>query len=261
MSELHDGRGILYPTRLPTFHREPAPEAVTNLVRWFWIPRWHLAPGRTSRQNILPFPACNLIVSPERVELVGPSLGASYRDLTGNGWAVGALLRPAAAACLVADLPGFVNRSINFSAPELLHSIRGTMTAREPDQARQDAVRVFSQWVLGQLPAPDQPGLMANRMEDLIATDSSLVRLEQLADQLRISKRAVQRLARKYVGVSPTAMIRRYRLQEAAQRLRTDPHTTIADIAAELGYTDHAHLTADFRRTLGFTPKAYRESD
>lgn len=261
MSELHDGRGILYPTRLPTFHREPAPQSVADLIRWFWVPRWQLAPGRTSRQTILPFPACNLVVSPDGIELAGPSLGVSYRDLTGSGWAVGALLRPAAAARLVADLPSLVGQTINFSAPDLLRSISNAMVAAAPDQARQDAVAVFGDWATDGLPAPDEPGLLANRMEDLIATDSSLVRIEQLAEQLRMSVRAVQRLARKYVGVSPTAMIRRYRLQEAAQRLRVEPDATIADIAAELGYTDHAHLTADFRRTLGFTPKAYRTSD
>ena len=36
---LADARGILYPARLPTFHREPAPPGLEGLVRWFWIPR------------------------------------------------------------------------------------------------------------------------------------------------------------------------------------------------------------------------------
>jgi AraC-like DNA-binding protein len=53
-------------------------------------------------------------------------------------------------------------------------------------------------------------------------------------------------------------MIRRYRLQEAAQRLREDPSLTISQVAAELGYADHAHLSADFRNVLGFTPSSYR---
>ena len=54
-------------------------------------------------------------------------------------------------------------------------------------------------------------------------------------------------------------MIRRYRLQEAAQRLREDPSVTVAQVAAELDYADHAHLTADFRRVLGFSPSQYRQ--
>ncbi len=70
--------------------------------------------------------------------------------------------------------------------------------------------------------------------------------------------RAVQRLARRSIGLPPLAVIRRYRLQEAAQRLREDPELPIARVAAELGYADQAHLSTDFRRTLGRAPREYR---
>jgi AraC-like DNA-binding protein len=53
-------------------------------------------------------------------------------------------------------------------------------------------------------------------------------------------------------------MIRRRRLQEAAQRLREQPDTELAALAAELGYADQAHLAGDFRTVLGFTPSSYR---
>lgn len=72
--------------------------------------------------------------------------------------------------------------------------------------------------------------------------------------------RSVQRLSQRYIGLPPLAIIRRYRLQESAERLRDDPSLSIAQIAAELGYADHAHLAADFRTVLGFTPSAYRRS-
>ena len=54
-------------------------------------------------------------------------------------------------------------------------------------------------------------------------------------------------------------MIGRYRLQEAAQRLREDPSLTVAYMAAELGDADRAHLTADFRQVLGLSPSLYRQ--
>ena len=55
-------KGILYPARLPTFHRVPAPASVTDLVQWFWIPEWDIEPGHTSRQHVIAFPASNLVV-------------------------------------------------------------------------------------------------------------------------------------------------------------------------------------------------------
>ena len=54
------------------------------------------------------------------------------------------------------------------------------------------------------------------------------------------------------------SLIRRRRLQEAAQRLREQPDTELAALAAELGYADQAHLAGDFRTVLGLTPSRYR---
>src|SRR5690606_11566041 len=95
-----DTRGILFPSRLPTFHRVLPPASLEPLVRWFWHPRWQLAPGQASRQEILPFPASNLVVSPDGVVLAGPTTRVAHRELSGSGWALGALLRPAGLASL-----------------------------------------------------------------------------------------------------------------------------------------------------------------
>src|SRR5699024_2068359 len=86
MVDAPEGRGVLYPSRLPSFHREPAPAKLRENIRWFWIPRWRLPPGRASRQKLLAFPASNLVIEPRGVTLSGPTTGASHRDLRGTGW-------------------------------------------------------------------------------------------------------------------------------------------------------------------------------
>ncbi|MFT4109709.1 DUF6597 domain-containing transcriptional factor, partial [Propionicimonas sp.] len=95
-------RGPLFPARLPDFHRLPPPAAATALVRWFWITRWDLPGGEVSRQQLIAYPALNVVVEDGMVGLSGPSTRASHRDLAGRGWAVGALLRPAAVAAFTA---------------------------------------------------------------------------------------------------------------------------------------------------------------
>lgn len=255
MSDVGDRRGILYPASLPTFHREPAPAELEELVRWFWIPRWDLAPGQTTRQQVLPFPAANLVVAPDGVSLAGPTSRVSHRDLRGRGWAVGALLRPAAIPSLSADPTGLRDTEVPVDAPDLHHAMRAAMT---DDAGPGPAVVAYAAWLAEHLAPPDDGGTLANAMETLIATDRTIVHVEQVAAQLALSVRAVQRLARRYVGLPPLAIIRRYRLQEAAQRLREDRSVTIAQVAADLGYADHAHLSADFRTVLGRTPSSYR---
>jgi len=76
-----------------------------------------------------------------------------------------------------------------------------------------------------------------------------------------MSVRTVQRLAERYFELPPLALIRRRRLQEAAELLRTEPSTAVAAIASELGYADHAHLANEFRDTLGFTASNYRHNN
>jgi AraC-like DNA-binding protein len=252
-------RGILYPAALPTFTRLAAPERVSELVRWFWIPEWHLEPGRVSRQDVIAFPACNLVVEPSMVGLAGPTTRRSSRDLTGSGWAVGALLLPAAVPQLGVE-PGRLRDSYRaMELPELREGVVTAMAgAGSPQQRRAAAVEAFADWVVDHLAPSDDEGRLANAVARLVDEDPEMVRVADVATSLGVSVRTVQRLASRYIGVPPSAMIRRRRLQEAAQRLREQPGTELAALAAELGYADQAHLAGDFRTVLGLTPSRYR---
>lgn len=199
---VESSRGILYPERLPDFHRLPAPPALADLVQWFWIPEWDLAPGRTSRQLLLAYPSSNLVVQGDEVMLSGPTTRASHRDLTGRGWAVA--------------------------------------------------------WLSAQEISVSAEGRLANRLFDVTGSDPGIPTLDDAAEALAASPRTLQRVAKQFIGLSPAVLIRRRRLQEAAERVRSDPAAELAAIAADLGYTDHAHLTNEFRRVLGFTPSGYR---
>lgn len=258
MPQVLSGRGVLYPTRLPTFQRVAAPTELADLIRWFWIPRWNIPPGRSSRQHVLPFPASNLVVEPDGVTLQGPTTRASYRDLRGRGWAVGALLRPAAVASLCDEPSGIRDRTLTIDAPELHSAVISAMQSEGETDAADHAAAAFASWAEARLTPADEGGLLANTIEDLIASDSEIVRIDQIAKLINITARHVQRVTHRYVGVPPLAIIRRYRLQDAAERIREDSSLAIGQIAADLGYADHAHLTRDFRQVLGLAPADYR---
>lgn len=260
MTDPHDPRGVLYPAKLPTFHRELAPSHLSDRVRWLWLPRWDLAPGRTSRQEILPFPASNLVVMPEGVFLSGPATGVSHRDLQGSGWAVGVLLRPGGLASLHHDPRELRDREIQIYAPTLHATVNSAMRHPDHERGRTQAILACLEWLEAHLEPPDADAQLANDMEDLISTDPEITRVDELATRMHRSSRTIQRIAERYIGLSPLTMIRRYRLQEAAGRLREHPDLTITQVAADLGYADSAHLASDFRRVLGLTPGSYRRS-
>jgi AraC-like DNA-binding protein len=232
---------------------------VAWLVRWFWIPEWQIAAGRSSRQHLIAFPACNLVVEPNVVGLAGPTTRSSFRDLTGTGWAVGALLRPAAVPLFTGDPAALRDAYQPVELPALHEAVSRAMNgSRDRQQRHRLAVETFTDWLTGIAPAPTQEALLANSMAELIDTDPAVLKVEDAATQLHVSARTLQRLAQRYVGLPPSMMIRRRRLQEAAERLRTDPNTNLATIAADLGYTDHSHLANEFRSVLGMSLSSYR---
>jgi AraC-like DNA-binding protein len=252
-------RGVLYPARLPALHRIPPPDRVAALVRWFWIPEWRIAPGRSSRQHLIAFPACNLVVEPGTVGFAGPTTRSSYRDLAGTGWAVGALLRPAAVPAFTGD-PGALRDSYQVLELPALHArVSAAMNGPADRETRhRHAVEAFADWLAGAVPTPGTDALLANAMAELVGNDPAVLKVEDASALLNVSARTLQRLAARYVGLPPSMMIRRRRLQEAAERLRADPGVTLATVAADLGYTDHAHLANEFRSVLGLTLSIYR---
>jgi AraC-like DNA-binding protein len=46
------------------------------------------------------------------------------------------------------------------------------------------------------------------------------------------------------------------RLQEVVRRLSSE-NASITEVASDLGYTDQAHLTNEFRAMTGMTPGSY----
>jgi len=249
-------RGVLYPARLPEFHRLPATGAARESVVWFWIPEWDIEPGRSSRQEIVGYPALNLVVEPGAVTLSGATTRATHRDLRGTGWAVGALLRPAAVAALIDDPVAVVDEERMLDEPELLALVTSAMRSGEGHRER--AVADFSRWIAERVGPLDAAARQANALVDVLLGDDAASSVEEAALRLAVSVRTLQRLAHRHVGLSPAAMIRRRRLQDAAQQLRADPGADLATLAAEFGYADHAHLTRDFRAVLGIAPSAYR---
>ena len=252
---------MLYPQRLPEFHRLLPSDRLSHAVTWFWIPEWDLPSGVESRQESLPFPACNLVVEPDGIILVGPATRRSVRVLTGSGWAIGALLRPAATAALTLRPAELRDASQVLDEPALHKDVVAAMQDHESDpaQRRAQAADRLATWIEERVPVPD-PGsnaALANELSDALA-DPAITRIAELGPRLHTSIRTLQRVADRYFGLSPYTMIRRRRLQEAAERLRSDPQATVAQLASELGYADHAHFTTDFTELLGMPPSRYR---
>ncbi len=64
---------------------------------------------------------------------------------------------------------------------------------------------------------------------------------------------------RKELGITPIAYLNRFRVGQA-RRLLTETTRSIAEIALEVGFTDSSYFSRVFRREVGMTPDAFRQS-
>ncbi|WP_156077123.1 helix-turn-helix domain-containing protein [Saccharothrix sp. NRRL B-16314] len=92
---------------------------------------------------------------------------------------------------------------------------------------------------------------------DLVHAAARLLRTHGVADTARaldVSERHLRTLFTRAVGLSPKQFARVDRVRRVVARGRRGEW---ARLAAELGYYDQAHLTSEFRATMGVPPGAY----
>ena len=99
----------------------------------------------------------------------------------------------------------------------------------------------------------DEHGLLINQIVTWLRHNPDVTRVEHVAREFGLTERSLQRLVEQRVGLTPKWLVKRRRLHDAVQALKSG-NTTLADVAAELGYSDQAHFTHDFRAVTGMTP-------
>ena len=97
-----------------------------------------------------------------------------------------------------------------------------------------------------------------------IATDRIMIYpdadvLNQLPDQLHLTRRTFQRMFKKYVGISATEYRRICQFQQSFQQVRSKQFDKLSDVATDNGFTDQSHFVRSFREFSSTTPGKYLE--
>ncbi|WP_165164764.1 helix-turn-helix transcriptional regulator [Corynebacterium qintianiae] len=243
-------RGVVRPERLPAAFRRIAPTgAAAGYVRWWWYSEWDLPLGHTSDQEILAFPSFNVVIEPGRAGISGPTSTMATKSLSGTGWAVAALLQPGVVPHLINSPAEAIDRYLVIDEPHLVKAVTA---------ARNHAP--LEAWLSARVGALSSEAENANQILHLAESDPDVHSVEQWAWAANVSRRSLHRLTRKYIGLTPAAVIRRRRIQDACFLLRSEVDLPIAEIAIRCGFTDHAHFTNEFRQTCLVTPSGYRRS-
>jgi AraC-like DNA-binding protein len=279
-----DSRGILDPwllRRRVDFARYPATPGLDGLVDRFWAVRWDLPEGSAHRQEVLTHPSVNVTVgtpdartgrtTPE-ARVTGVATDLVDRELAGEGWTVAAMTTVGGFGAFVDEpVSSLVGRTVHvdvvpgLGGAALVDAVTGAAgdAGNDPDDAAREPARVaVLARALEEVVEAADPALVDQAREvaavaRVAETDRGVRRLDDLAARAGVTPRALQRLFARHAGVSPTWVLRRYRLLEAAEAVRAGERVVWSEVASALGYADQAHLVREFRAALGRTPEAY----
>src|SRR4051794_33247267 len=253
-------RGILAPEaigRVFSLRRSPPAPDLGHLIERHWVVRWDLGDRPPYRQELVTHPCVNLVFEPSGAGVFGVHRRRDSRMLSGSGWAVGVKFRPG-------GFSGFLRRPVHeitdraLALPDVFGTA-GDALAREaavrPDPA--DKVALAEAFLRARLPPPDpEVEVVQAVVADMLEVDPGAT-VAAIARRHAVSTRTLQRLFRRHVGVGPKWVLRRYRLQEAAEQVAAGERSDWTRLALDLGYFDHAHFIRDFPAVVGRSPAEY----
>lgn len=254
-----DTRGIVDPAGLMSrvrFRRVAPAAGLAGLVEHYWFVDWDL--DEPYEQHVVGHPAVNLVVmragagEPVTAEVSGVSRHLFSIKLADRGWVRGVQFRPGAFRAFSGVSPApLTDRRVPLA--RVLPSF-GPVAQVDgvPDE---QAAAVLDGLLLALRPVPGEPARSAMDLVDRVRHDRRIRRVDDLARDAGLSTRSLQRLFTDYVGVGPKWVILRYRVHEAIER--AGGAVDWAAVAAELGYSDQAHLVREVTAALGVSPAAY----
>jgi AraC-like DNA-binding protein len=263
MSSIQRSRGILNPgagaSKFQLERLPPAPD-LRYFVEHYWLIAWDLRDQAPYVQETLPYPSVHLVFEAGRTRIYGVITGKFARRLEGQGQVFGVKFRPGAfypfwksPVSQITDAEIGLEDAFGIDSSALEQTVF-TQPSRELQ------MEVVEQFLHSRQPERDAAIDQINRLIDGIIADRTITKVDDVVGRFNVGKRSLQRLFNQYVGVSPKWVIKRYRLQEAADQLADGTALDWPKMALDLGYFDQAHFIKDFKRIVGRTPGEYARS-
>jgi AraC-like DNA-binding protein len=260
--EVGKARGILTQSlpagKLRHTRRNPSPE-VAHWIAHYWIIRWDLRGGKSQVAESLPHPNIHLIFENGTSVVSGVHTCKFSRVLEGQRQVFGVKFRPG-------GFRPFLDRPVSKLADRIVPANRifgkdlCTLEAIAlSDCGEDDMVRAADDFFRARLPKPDSMIELACGLVEKILREPEIKTVDDLANRALVGKRRLQRIFNEYIGVPPKWVIRRYRLHELIEKINSGGQLDWAQVAADLGYFDQAHLINDFKSIVGYSPAQYKK--
>lgn len=232
---------VRFRRRLPCAELQP-------YLEHYWLIDGSLDTPYTS--HVVPHPSVNVVFEHgyAHPEIAGVGLGLFSRTLHDRVRVAGVQFRPGGFRPFRAEpVSHWTGRHVR------LTDVPADLVLGVEDE--DERVAALDRFLLTTGPQEDPQATLAMDLVQRIRDDREIQRVADFARAEGVAVRTMQRLFADYVGVSPKWVILRYRIHEALERAESEVEW--ARLAADLGYSDQAHLVRDFTQTVGVSPTAY----
>lgn len=235
-------------------------EDLSFFIEHFWIVKWDLIEEEPFKQDVLSHPSVQLVFEQGNTWIWGVISGKFTRRLEGKGKVLGIKFQPGAFYPFYQKpVSGFTDDKLAFE--EVFDEDLSVLESQILDQKEnKQMAEIAESFLINYLPEQDANVERINEIIDMVMSEPSILKVDDLTDRFQVSKRNLQRLFKKYVGVNPKWIIQRYRLHEAAEKMASGETENWTQLALDLGYFDQSHFIRDFKQIVGKTPMEYLSS-
>jgi len=231
-------------------------------IEYIWFMKWDLQGNESLQCIVAPNPCAKLVTLQQNdttfpALVVGAQIEAGLFELRGAGATVGFDFKPGGlfaildksvndwpasgikADGLAKDFPlcpreAWTETSLNKWLDEVDHFLIRLLSS-----SRQNNYKKITSLVEGTL-------------------NGSFKNSEEMALEVGVSMRSLQRIFQDEVGISPRDVLRIARFNEAIRKIGQDDFKAFVDVALESGFFDQPHMANEFRKLVATSPSKFR---
>ena len=232
---------------------QPAADVLHPFVGCFWI----ITAEPDSTIRVVPDSSTAIAIQFQNDRksewlLRGPIVCPDARRFTSPAVQVGVRLRPGVAFLLTGIAAHTtVGRRIPLSS---IASCRALVADQPVASTPAEYIATLQRFLIARLEHAQLHDVVARAMEAIERT-RGCQRIPDIAAQCGVSPRHLHRLMRLWIGYGPKRFASVVRFQTTLNEMALAPTRPGAELAAENGYFDQAHLTLDLARFTGDTPR------
>ncbi|MFC3122490.1 helix-turn-helix domain-containing protein [Agaribacter flavus] len=229
----------------------------------FWCVEWCLPKAQIFTQTNLPDPYFHLVFDSGNVSLVAPVLNQYSYTMQGRGHIFGVKfnvgLIPSLLGLRAKDL---VDKTYDVQALRRWEVFAGIDEINQQISAvnghHEKQTTLFKEWFCYFFPERSNTDIQrAQTLLEIVKSEKHINSVSVLSEYSGIGVRTIQRLFDDYVGVQPKWFIRKQRMHNALADIEKSNGSMTA-MALDLGFSDQAHFSREFKYFIGVTPCEYR---